>query len=134
MGLEKIMIGIKEGTNNDWADTVDGYLQIEYDKAMIRQEIDARVKTLPNEVDDYDGVDYWNVIFNQTPILIKAQAIITAIKTINAVKDVVFNSYEYTDKQAGTLKMSFTVDSILGELNYDMFLDENTGTLTTNFS
>lgn len=133
MALEKIMIGIKEGTNNDWADTVDGYLQIEYDTAMIRQEIDARVKTLPNEVDDYEGIDYLNVIFAQTPILTKAQAIITAIKTVNAVKDVVFSSYEYTDKQAGTLKMSFVIDSVLGQLNYDMFLDESTGTITTNF-
>ena len=133
MSLEKIMIGIKEGTNNDWADTVDGYLQIEYDKAMIRQEIDARVKTLPNEVDDYDGIDYLNVIFAKTPILTKAQAVITAIKTINSIKEVEFTDYSF-NKNNNTLKMSFTIETVLGELNYDMFLDENTGTLTTNFS
>lgn len=133
MALDKIMIGVKEGDNNDWADTQDGYLQTEYDIAMIRQEIDGRVKTLPGEVDDFEGVDYLNIIFAKTSVLTKAQAVITAIKTINAVKDVQFTSYEF-DKTTGVLRMSFTVNSVLGDLNYNMFLDENASTVSTNFS
>ena len=133
MAVDKIMMGVKEGTNNDWADTQDGYLQTEYDVAMMRQEIDGRVKTLPGEVDDFEGVDYLNIIFAKTSILTKAQAIITAIKTINMVKDVQFVSYDF-DKTTGNLRMSFTVNSVLGDLNYNMFLNEEAGSVSTNFS
>ena len=133
MALDKYMVGIKEGEKNDWAETQNGYLQTEYDLAMIRQEIDARVKTLPGEVDDFDGIDYLNIIFAKTPVLTKAQAVIDAIKTINTVKEVVFNSYDF-NKTTGILKMNFAVNTVLGDVNYEMSLDEENKTVSSNFS
>lgn len=122
---EKYYAGIKEGENNDWAPiTEDGYIQQEYDLAMIRQQIDGRVKTLPFEVDGYDGVDYVNVIFNDTPIGVKAQAIIAAIKTVPDVNEVIFVKGEYTDKEKGILRMEFMVDTVLGQVQYELSLNE----------
>lgn len=128
---EKYYSGLKEGENNDWAPlTEDGYIQQEYDLAMIRQQIDGRVKTLPFEVDGYDGVDYVNVIFNDTPILVKAEAIIQAIKTIPDVQNVIFVRGEYIDKQKGILKMEFMIETILGQVQYELSIDEENKTVS----
>ena len=67
-----ILSGFKEGENNDWAPTVNGYIQMEYNIHMLRQQINARIQTLQNEVDGFDGVDYMNVIFGQTSVEQKA--------------------------------------------------------------
>jgi hypothetical protein len=129
--VDKYKSGIMEGENNDWAPlTEDGYIQQEYDLAMIRQQIDGRVKTLPFEVDGYDGVDYVNVIFNDTPISVKAQAIIKAIKTIPEVKEAIFVKGEYSDKRNGVLRMEFLVDTVLGQVQYDLGLDEENKTVS----
>ena len=99
--VNKYYIGFKEGENNDWTPlTPDGYIQMDYDLGIIKQQIDARIKTLPNEVDGYDGVDYLNVVLNDTPISMKAQAVITAIKTLDVVNNVVFvgSSYENNNR------------------------------------
>lgn len=129
--VSKYKSGIMEGENNDWAPlTADGYIQQEYDLAMIRQQIDGRVKTLPFEVDGYDGVDYINVILNDTPIAVKAQAVITAIKTIPEVREVIFTKGEYSDKQKGVLRMEFLVDTVLGQVQYDLSIDEENKTVS----
>ena len=129
--VSKYKSGIMEGENNDWAPlTADGYIQQEYDLAMIRQQIDGRVKTLPFEVDGYDGVDYVNVILNDTPIAVKAQAVITAIKTIPEVREVIFTKGEYSDKQKGVLRMEFLVDTVLGQVQYDLSIDEENKTVS----
>lgn len=129
--VSKYKSGIMEGENNDWAPlTADGYIQQEYDLAMIRQQIDGRVKTLPFEVDGYDGVDYINVILNDTPIAVKAQAVITAIKTIPEVREVIFVRGEYSDKQKGVLRMEFLVDTVLGQVQYDLSIDEENKTVS----
>jgi hypothetical protein len=129
--VSKYKSGIMEGENNDWAPlTADGYIQQEYDLAMIRQQIDGRVKTLPFEVDGYDGVDYVNVILNDTPIAVKAQAVITAIKTIPEVREVIFTKGEYSDKQKGVLRMEFLVDTVLGQVQYDLSVDEENKTVS----
>ena len=102
--VSKYKSGIMEGENNDWAPlTADGYIQQEYDLAMIRQQIDGRVKTLPFEVDGYDGVDYVNVIFTKG---------------------------EYSEKQKGVLRMEFLVDTVLGQVQYDLSIDEENKTVS----
>ena len=112
--VNKYYIGFKEGENNDWAPlTPDGYIQMDYDLGIIKQQIDARIKTLPNEVDGYDGVDYLNVVLNDTPISMKAQAVITAIKTLDVVNNVVFVGSSYENNNRDNLKLQFSVDTIL---------------------
>lgn len=133
--VNKYYIGFKEGENNDWAPlTPDGYIQMDYDLGIIKQQIDARIKTLPNEVDGYDGVDYLNVVLNDTPISMKAQAVITAIKTLDVVNNVVFVGSSYENNNRDNLKLQFSVDTILGQVEYNLSVDSKNKTISSSNS
>ena len=118
-----ILSGFKEGQDNDWAPTVNGYIQTEYDINMLRQQINARIQTLPNEVDGFDGIDYMNVIFGKTSVEQKAAAFVEVIQNIPAVKSVTFISASWLDKQAGTFQFIFDIQSIFGDLQFQLGLD-----------
>lgn len=133
--VNKYYIGFKEGENNDWTPlTPDGYIQMDYDLGIIKQQIDARIKTLPNEVDGYDGVDYLNVVLNDTPISMKAQAVITAIKTLDVVNNVVFVGSSYENNNRDNLKLQFSVDTILGQVEYNLSVDSKNKTISSSNS
>lgn len=131
---QKILSGLKEGENNDWAPTVDGYVQMEYDINMLRQQINGRLQTLPNEVDGYDGIDYINVIFGNTSFEVKAQAFITAIKTLPLVKDVAFVGVSWVNKKDGIIQFVFSIQSTFGDLMFNLGLDTQQRTITTTES
>lgn len=131
---QKILSGLKEGDNNDWAPTVDGYVQMEYDINMLRQQINGRLQTLPNEVDGYDGIDYINVIFGNTSFEVKAQAFITAIKTLPLVKDVAFVGASWVNKKAGIIQFVFSIQSTFGDLMFNLGWDTQQRTITTTES
>lgn len=120
---KNILSGYKEGQNNDWAPTVNGYIQIERDIHMLRQQINARIQTLPNEVDNFDGIDYMNVIFGNTAVEQKAAAFIEVIQNIPAVKGVTFINAAWVDKVAGTFQFTFQIQSIFGDLEFQVGLD-----------
>lgn len=128
-----IYSGIKEGEGNDWAPTKNGFLQIETDLAMVRQMVDASVKTLPNEVDGFAGLDYWNIIFGQTPVMTKVRAVIQAIQTVPVVSQVMFIQSSFVSRQDGILSMSFNIATSLGDLKYQIELDQNSKTLRSEF-
>lgn len=128
-----IYSGIKEGQDNDWAPTKNGFLQYETDLAMVRQMVDARVKTLPNEVDGYAGLDYWNIIFGQTPLMTKVRAVIQAIQTVPVVSQVMFVQSSWLSHDEGLLSMSFNIGTSLGDLKYQMTLDQSQKTISTEF-
>lgn len=118
-----LLSGYKEGQDNDWAPTVNGYIQVEKDIHMLRQQINARIQTLPNEVDGFDGIDYMNVIFGQTSVEQKAAAFAEVIQNIPAVKSVTFINAAWVDKIAGTFKFTFEIQSIFGDLQFQIGLD-----------
>lgn len=118
-----VLSGYKEGQDNDWAPTVNGYIQIEKDIHMLRQQVNARIQTLPNEVDNFDGVDYMNVIFGTTSVEQKAAAIVEVIQTIPAVKGVTFINASWVDKVKGVFQFTFNIQSIFGDLQFNMGLD-----------
>ena len=120
---KNILSGYKEGQNNDWAPTVNGYIQIDRDIHMLRQQINARIQTLPNEVDNFDGIDYMNVIFGNTAVEQKAAAFIEVIQNIPAVKGVTFINAAWVDKVAGTFQFTFQIQSIFGDLEFQVGLD-----------
>lgn len=124
-----LMTGFKEGTNNDWAPTVNGYIQEEHDIYMLRQQINARIQTLPNEVDGFDGIDYLNVIFGNTTVEQKAAAFVEIIQNIPAVKSVTFISASWLDKEKGTFQFVFQIQSIFGDLNFEFGLDSQNRTV-----
>lgn len=128
-----IYTGVKEGQNNDWAPTVNGILQTETNLAMVRQMIDGAIKTLPNEVDGYAGVDYWNVIFGNTPLLTKVRAVITAIQTVPTVSQVLFVQGAWENKTQGILRMAFNIQTTMGELMYQISINQSNNTVSTSF-
>lgn len=120
---EKILSGIKEGQNNDWAPTVNGYVQLEYDINMLRQQINGRIQTLPNEVDGFDGIDYMNVIFGNTSVEQKAAAFADVIQNIPTVKSVTFINASWIDKKAGVFQFIFEIQSVFGDLQFQFGID-----------
>lgn len=125
----KLLSGFKEGLENDWAPTVNGYIQLEQDIQMLRQQINARIQTLPNEVDGFDGIDYMNVIFGGTSIEQKAAALADVIQNIPTVKSVTFISATWVDKEKGIFKFTFQVQSVFGDLEFQMGLDAQNRTI-----
>ena len=120
---DTLLSGYKEGQDNDWTPTVNGYIQTEYDINMLRQQINARIQTLPNEVDGFDGIDYMNVIFGNTSVEQKAAAFVEVIQNIPTVKSVTFISASWIDKVAGTFQFTFQIQSIFGDLQFQIGLD-----------
>lgn len=118
-----ILSGYKEGQDNDWAPTVNGYIQIEKDIHMLRQQINSRIQTLPNEVDGFDGIDYLNVIFGNTSVEQKAAAFVAVIQNIPTVKSVTFINASWLNKQQGTFQFTFQIQSIFGDLQFQIGLD-----------
>ena len=125
----KVLSGIKEGIDNDWAPASNGYVQEERDIYMLRQQINARIQTLPNEVDGFDGIDYINVIFGKTSVEQKAVALVDVIRNIPAVKDVTFINASWVDKVAGTFQFLFNIQSIFGDLQFSMGIDTQNRTV-----
>lgn len=125
----KLLSGFKEGQDNDWAPTVNGYIQQEYDVNMLRQQINGRLQTLPNEVDGFDGIDYMNVIFGKTSVEQKAAALVEVIQNIPAVKGVTFINAAWVDKSAGTFRFMFEIQSIFGDLDFQMGIDMQNRTI-----
>lgn len=122
--MDKILLsGFKEGENNDWAPTVNGYIQEEYDINMLRQQINARIQTLPNEVDDFDGIDYMNVIFGKTSVEQKVATLVEVIQNIPTVKSVTFISASWINKVAGTFGFIFNIQSVFGDLQFQLGID-----------
>ena len=115
-----LLSGYKEGQDNDWAPTVNGYIQTEYDINMLRQQINARIQTLPNEVDGFDGIDYMNIIFGNTYVEQKAAAFAEVIQNIPAVKSVTFIIASWIDKVHGTFQFVFDIQSIFGDLQFQL--------------
>lgn len=120
---KNLLSGYKEGTENDWAPTVNGYIQVEYDIYMLRQQINARIQTLPNEVDGFDGIDYMNVIFANTSVEQKAAALVEVIQNIPAVKNVTFINAAWVNKEQGVFQFTFNIQSIFGDLTFQLGLD-----------
>ena len=125
----KLLAGFKEGEDNDWAPTIEGYIQQEQDIKMLRQQINARVQTLPNEVDGFDGIDYMNVIFGSTSVEQKAAAIADVIQNIPTVKGVTFINASWVDKVAGTFRFTFEIQSVFGDLEFQLGLDAQNRTV-----
>lgn len=118
-----LLSGFKEGQDNDWAPTVNGYIQVEKDIYMLRQQINSRIQTLPNEVDGFDGIDYLNVIFGNTSVEQKAAAFVAVIQNLPTVKSVTFINASWLNKQEGTFQFTFQIQSIFGDLQFQIGLD-----------
>lgn len=122
--MEKILLGFRQVDTGDYAPlTEDGYVQMASDRDMLAQMITGYVQTLPNEIDGVDGVDYPTIIFGLSPIATKAQALISAINKVQGVSNVIATGMAWADKANGILSFTFRIESIFGEIDYQMLVD-----------
>ena len=109
-----------------WYLTKENSLQLQYgqirmakDMEALRSLIDSRLQIVKGELDDKTiGVDYFGIIFSNTPVSMKVQEISRAILSIDGVENVTFESVEF-DRKNQTFKFYFTIDSVYGALEYE---------------
>ena len=109
-----------------WELTEEDELQLAHGEIMMKQElealrvrIDAALEVIKGEVDDETvGVDYFGIVFSNTPISMKVQEISRVILLQDGVDDVEFNN-AVVDRRTGALHFSFTIYSVYGEFDYD---------------
>ena len=100
-----------------------GQLRLVEDLEALRVRIDAALQIVKGELDDPNlGVDYFGIIFSNTPVAMKVQEICRVILQQEGVENVEFNSAEFDhEKQVFTFK--FTIYSIYGDFEYDRIFD-----------
>ena len=85
----------------------------------LRIRIDAALQIVKGELyDETQGVDYYGIIFSDTPLSMKIQEITRVIKTIDEVLEVRFRKAE-TDVKRSTLSFYFDIESVYGGFGYD---------------
>lgn len=85
----------------------------------LRVRIDAALQVIKGELDDSSlGVDYFGIIFSNTPISMKLQEINRVISAVEGVRDVEYKS-GYFDKITKSLHFYFRIRSAYGDIDYD---------------
>lgn len=85
----------------------------------LRIRIDAALQIVKGELDDEtQGVDYYGIIFSDTPLSMKIQELTRVIKTIDEVLEVKFLKAE-TNVKTHTLSFFFEIESVYGGFSYD---------------
>lgn len=85
----------------------------------LRIRIDAALQVVKGELDDETkGVDYFGIIFSDTPLSMKIQELTRVMKTIEEVLEVRFIRAE-TNIRTSTLSFFFEIESVYGGFSYD---------------
>lgn len=89
----------------------------------LRIRIDAALQIVKGELEDEtQGVDYFGIIFSDTPLSMKIQELTRVIKTIDEVLEVRFVKAE-TNVKTNTLSFFFEIESVYGGFAYDYALE-----------
>jgi hypothetical protein len=102
---------------NDFKLTPDGReLDMSKDAKSVVQEIENELQLIKGELDDENrGVDYYGIIFSNTPINMKVAEFVRVIQMNPYVKEVTMTKFT-KDPKTGTAHFSFTMNSIFGDL------------------
>ena len=85
----------------------------------IRTQIDCNLQVIKGEVEDSTaGVDYFGIIFANTPVALKVQEITRVIMRCDGINTVKYERCEI-DRLHHTMVFYFTIDTIYGELQYN---------------
>lgn len=96
-----------------------GLICIDSDLEALRTQIDCNLQVIKGEVaDESKGVDYFGIIFSNTPLSMKIQEITRVISNIEGVQDVYFLRAEQNNK-THELSLWFKIQSIYGALEYN---------------
>lgn len=105
--------------NNDLQIGSTGQIVLANKLEALRNRLDAELQVIKGEVDDTtQGVDYFGIIFTESPISLKVQELCRAMHNIDEVQDIKFLRAE-ADKKKDTLKFYFEITSVYGVLSYD---------------
>lgn len=89
----------------------------------LRTQIDCNLQVIKGEVpDDNAGVDYFGIIFSNTPIAMKVQEITRVIMRCEDVNTVKYEKCE-VDRANHTMTFYFNIESVYGEFNYNKTFD-----------
>lgn len=107
-----------EDNGNDVSLTY-GTISMATDLEALRIRIDAALQIIKGEMQDSnEGVDYFGVVFGDSPMFMKVQEISNTISNIEGVKEVLFDSSDY-DSKTSTLSFRFTINSVYGDFEYE---------------
>lgn len=96
-----------------------GQIKLNENLQALKTRIDAALQVVKGEVDDTSmGVDYFGIIFSDTPISMKIQEISRVITAVDGVSKIEFDRAEL-DRQTLALRLFFTIYSTYGEFAYD---------------
>lgn len=108
--------------NNDLT-LLYGQIQVNKDLEALRTRIDAALQVVKGEVEDQSqGVDYFGIIFSNTPLSMKIQEISRVITNIEGVSGVEYKSGIF-DKRNNSLKFTFVIKSVFGDMEYDKLFE-----------
>lgn len=100
-----------------------GQLKLVEDLEALRVRIDAALQIVKGELDDpTQGVDYFGIIFSNTPMSMKIQEITRVIMLQDGVENVEFTNASF-DKRTQTLHFEFHIYSVYGDFDYDRTFD-----------
>ena len=89
------------------------------DLEALRIRIDTALQVVKGEVaDESQGVDYFGIVFSDTPISMKIQEISRVILSVEGVEDLEYKNGTF-DKRTNVLKFFFIIKSAYGEFDYD---------------
>ena len=96
--------------------TTNGVINVNSDVDAIANRITSNLQTIKGELDNPDtGVDYFNIIFSNTPISTKVQELTRVIQLVDGVTDVKFLDYELKDQ---VYTFHFFISTIYGPIDY----------------
>lgn len=102
--------------NNDLT-TTNGQIDNNLDVNAIADRITNNLQTIKGELDNPDaGVDYFNIIFSNTPVSTKIQELVRVIKLVEGVSDVKFLNYQLKDQ---VYTFHFYITTVYGPLDYN---------------
>lgn len=85
----------------------------------LRTQIDCNLQVIKGEVEDETaGVDYFGIIFSNTPLAMKVQEITRVIMRCEDVNTVKYNKCEI-DRVHHSMTFYFTIESVYGEIDYN---------------
>lgn len=85
----------------------------------LRTQIDCNLQVIKGEVEDETaGVDYFGIIFSNTPLAMKVQEITRVIMRCEDVNTVKYQRCEI-DRAHNSMTFYFTIESVYGELEYN---------------
>lgn len=113
-------IVVEENTvRTDNATTTSKVIAIQEGLEALRTQIDCNLQVIKGEVEDETaGVDYFGIIFSNTPLAMKVQEITRVIMRCEDVNTVKYQRCEI-DRVHNSMTFYFTIESVYGELEYN---------------